>query len=176
MHCISVQWARGNTLVHLPYVEENSRVVKGKACSPELKWFWARVYSLSWIHIATISLSISCWWSVFKGCYLLVVWTSYVLLIPEMEKKDISCQIRLPSKEYKFAVSFKSSKFPAPAYCSERMRQHIGLWAIITGKLEVQNMQWLLSWAQMHWRCCIFIVWVYLLNQDTSNSFVAEFV
>ena len=80
-----------------------------------------------------------------KGLLALIAQINYVLLIPEMEKKDISCQIRLPSKEYKFAVSFKSSKFPAPAYCSERMRQHIGLRAIITGKIYVGNKQGLLS-------------------------------
>lgn len=38
-------------------------------------------------------------------------------------------------KEDTLGVGFKSSKPPAPTDCSERMKQHLGLWAIITGNL-----------------------------------------
>lgn len=52
---------------------------------------WAIVFPLSWIHFATKSLQISCCWCLVIGQFFLIVWTTYVLLIPETEKKKCSC-------------------------------------------------------------------------------------
>ena len=44
---------------------------------------------------------------------------SYVLLIPEVERKDFSYQIRLLISGEYFGVAFKPSKLPAATYFSE---------------------------------------------------------
>ena len=65
-------------------VEENSRGRKGKGSFSEQRYIWASV--LNRIHISTMSLPISCLWSLCKGHFALVVRTSFVLLIPEYKR------------------------------------------------------------------------------------------
>ena len=67
-------------------VVENSRVEKGKGFFLEHKCIWAGVFSHSWIHVAIMLLPISSWGYLCKGCFALVVWTSYVLLIPNIKE------------------------------------------------------------------------------------------
>ena len=80
------------------------------------------------------------------------------------------------SKQNTLRVALKPSKLTAPYYCSDRMRQHKCLWAILTGNFYVGNRQGFPSWAQKHWISCTFMEFVYLLNQEASNGLGAEFV
>ena len=79
------QSTRGNTLVDLLKYVGAFYGGKGKGWFPEHRCIWAGVFSLSWIHFATKSLPIACWWCLWQGRCALVVWTNYVWLIPEME-------------------------------------------------------------------------------------------
>ena len=91
--------------------------------------------SLSWKHVAYKSLPNSHWWCLGRGRFAQVVWMSYVLLIPEVERKDFSYQIRLLISGEYFGVAFKPSKLPAAIFCSERMTQHMCIWAILPGNI-----------------------------------------
>ena len=60
-----------------------------------LNYIWAGVSSwISW-YSRTRNLPNSCLWCFGNGYFALVVWTSYVLLFTDTEKKDFFCQIRL---------------------------------------------------------------------------------
>ena len=90
-----------------------------------------------------------------------------------IEKRRIShTQSGFSSKENMFGVAFKPSKLPAQNYCSERMRQAIGFWDIITGEVYRGNRQGLLSWEERHGGCYTFMVLVYLLNQEASKGLI----
>ena len=134
MHWTISQKSWGNTLIYLPNVKE-IWVGEGNGCYWEQICIGACVFSLSWINMATMSLPISCLWSLRKGGFALVVWTSYVLFIHKLEIRISHAKSYFSSKEYTCGVPFKQSKISSPNYCSEKMRQHIGLWVIITGNI-----------------------------------------
>ena len=91
----SAKRARGNSLVDLLNHVEASWGEKVRVAFLSIDSFG--LLSIHWgeYYIATKSLPISCWWGFCKGRFALLVRTSYVLLFPEMEKKDFSCQIRI---------------------------------------------------------------------------------
>ena len=66
----------------------------GKWCFPEPRCFQAAVHSLSWISSVTMRIPNFCLWSLRNVHFDLVLWTSYLLIFPDIEKKDFSCLVR----------------------------------------------------------------------------------
>ena len=67
-------------------------------------WGWCLFMDL--IILFKQELPKSCLWCLWNGYLALVVSTSYVLLFPDIEKKDFSCQIRLLLKGDHVWISF----------------------------------------------------------------------
>ena len=78
-----------------------SRWEIGKSCFPEHKGFGAAVPSWAWLTCWTRSFQTLGGCILWIGNFTLVVWTGYVLLVPDMEKKDFLCFLRdLQKGEY----------------------------------------------------------------------------
>lgn len=69
--------------------------VDSNGCFPELRYIGACVHSLCWRYISNMKLPNSCFWSLWCGHCTLDVWTTKVLLMPDIEKKVFSWQIIL---------------------------------------------------------------------------------
>lgn len=103
---------RGTTLVSVPKLEEMSTCEKNKGWFHEWSHFGARVHSRIWWYSWSRKLPNSCLWCFWNGSFVLVIWNSSVLLFPDMEKKELSCQIRLLLKEVPVCCAFHGMETP----------------------------------------------------------------
>ena len=132
---ISAKRSRGNSLVDFPQHEGQFWGEKARAAILSIDALG--LLSFHWVEYTLQSslfqslLGDVCVKADFPQCYKLAM--SFLFLI---QKRMINLsQLDFSSKENTFEVAFMPFKFPAPTYCSDRMRWHIHLCAILTGKV-----------------------------------------
>ena len=92
VHLTRAQRARGSTLEY--FLHLNWGIVRKE--SGDVFWtsIGASVCSLSWISSAILTLSKTCLQIFWKVHFAMILRSSYVLIFPDIAKKDFSCQIR----------------------------------------------------------------------------------
>ena len=111
----------------------------------------------------------SCLWCLWNGYFAMVFQTCYVQISQKLERRISHAKSDNSSMENTFGVSLKQWKVPAPDQCSERKRQVVHFFPIITGDVYVGNRQVLLVWTKTHWGWSPYTVLNVLSNRDASN-------
>ena len=69
------------------------------------------------------------------SCHALVVELAMCCLSSRWKRRNSHAKSDFSSQKNTVGVAIKPSKLPAPNYCPEIMRQHMCIWAILTGKI-----------------------------------------